>query len=424
MADSIFDLDEFKPLQAAWMARQQELAARASYYDGSVYSGTQKMLGWLFPRVGRAIKPLYLPLARAVDVDAGIIPGGWAFDEDAPEAWEQARSQVWAWSRWATSGVLYVHYGAVYGVSGLKVCDLREEKQILIVPVDPTCFMLTMAHSYNSVPAMALWIETRVGADGAEYEYAEVITPTMVRTFRNGKLFGYDQREPEYQNPNGFVPLVEVRHMEVGAKLGECTYQKAIPLLDEVNSLASQLAEIIRKNSDPQWAVMGAQGDDLKHSSDKIWFMPAGADVKILVPGIDVAGVLEFVREIRDQVFSSLPELAFDELRKKDQIATATLELQLMELVLKVKRCRPNYDDGLVQALRMAGRMAQSMEIGDLAALDEASLTFDQERPVLPLDPVTEMQLEMQALELEQARAVMMPEGGGRAGRDGGPPVP
>lgn len=423
MADSIFDLDEFKPLQPAWMSRQQELTARASYYDGSVYARAQQLLGWLFPRVGRAIKPLYLPLARAVDVDAGLLPGGWAFHDDAPETWGLARDQVWAWSRWATSGVLYVHYGAVYGVSGLKVADLRDQHQVVIAPADPTRFMLATTSAYDPTPTMAIWIEDRSGSDGGTHEYAEVITPTVIRTFRAGKPFGYDLREAVYPNPNGFVPLVEVRHIETGDTLGECTYQKAIPLLDEVNSLASQLAEIIRKNSDPQWAVAGARGDDLEHSSDTVWFLPAGAEAKILVPQIDIAGVLDFVREIRDQVTGALPELAFDELRKKDQIATATLELQLMELVIKMKRCRPNYDDGLVRAMRMAGQAARSMELGDVAALDDEALALDDERAVLPMDAQTAMQIEMQSLELDQARAVAQPAEGGRARRDGSAPL-
>ena len=424
MADSIFDLDEFKPLQATWRARQQELQRRAAYYDGSVYAQTAQLLGWLFPRVGQAIKPLYLPLSRAVNVDAGIIPGEWAFAKGAPEAWVKARSQVWKWSSWDTSGVLYVHYGAVYGVSGLKVADLRDAKRIVIAPVDPMCFLLQTTSAYDPTPTLAIWIEERQGAEGGTFEYAEVISPEAVRTFKAGQPFGYDERAPEYPNPNGFVPFLEIRHIETGHSLGECTYQSTIPLLDEVNSLASELAEIIRKNADPQWAVAGAVGDDLEHSSDNVWFLPAGADVKVLVPGIDIAGVLSFVQEIRDQVYGSLPELVFDELRRKDQVATATVELQLTELKLKVKRCRPNYDDGMIRALRMAGAAAASMGLGDIAVLDDEALALDNERGILPMDPATAMQLEMQALELEQARAMANLPEGQNAGRGSGAAVP
>ena len=145
----------------------------------------------------------------------------------------------------------------------------------------------------------------------------------------------------------------------------------------------------------------------LVHSGDNVWFIPGGGDVQALVAQIDIAGVLEFVREVRDNVHGALPELSFDELRKKDQIATATLELQLMELVLKVRRTRPNYDAGLVKALRMAGMAAANMNLPEISVLDDPMLELDGARPVLPLDPKTEMELESLALLLEQQRAAV-----------------
>ena len=92
-------------------------------------------------------------------------------------------------------------------------------------------------------------------------------------------------------------------------------------------------------------------------------------------------------------------------MRDKTQIATATLELQLMELVLKINRCRPNYDAGLVQALRMAGAAAQTMGLGDLGVLNDEDLEIDPERPVLPLDPMTAIQLELSEIALEREKA-------------------
>lgn len=393
MANSIFDLSEFKPYQAAWNARVLELTTRAAYYDGSIYQRTMGVLGWLAPRLGKSIKPLYLPLARAVDVDAGIIPGGWALAEDAPEAWANAMKTLFDSSRWQTEGVLYVHYGALYGVSGLKVVDDRAAKRIELVPCDPTHFMLVAAGQYTPENEMVLWIEKRTDEDGDEFEYAEVTTSQTIRTFADGAPAGFDGREPEYVNDLNALPVFEPPHIHVGDSLGECTYQKAIPLLDLVNEQASSLAEIIRKHAEPQWMVSGAEASDLEHSGNNIWFVPSGGDAKILVPGIDIDGVLEFVREIRDQVYGALPELAFDELRKKDQIATATLELQLMELVLKVKRTRPNYDAALVSAMQLAGVAAKQMKLPELAALDDPALTLDAERAILPLDPKTQLEL-------------------------------
>jgi hypothetical protein len=409
MSDSsIWEVEEFKPYRARWLSRSQELARRKSYYDGSVYLKWRDLLGWLAPRVYRQIKPLYLPLARAVDVDAGIIPGGWYFEDDAPDAWAKGRDTLFDWSRWNTEGVLYIHYGAMYGVSGLKIVDRRAEKRVQVLPIDPACFLLIESGQYDPAPSLALWVETRTDPTGASFEYAEVVSAEAIRTFKNGQAFGFDERDPEYKNELGFVPFVQVKHLNVGDELGEATYQKAIPMLDEVNKLASNLSEIIKKHTEPQWAAFGAEPGDLVKSGDNIWFFSLPeAKLQPVVANVDIPGVLDFIREIRDQVFGSLAELAFDELRKKDQIATATLELQLMELVLKIKRVRPNYDQGLADALRMAARAAASMGVRDLSALDDEELEFDQARPVLPLDPETEMRLEMQELALEREKMAL-----------------
>ncbi len=56
-----------------------------------------------------------------------------------------------------------------------------------------------------------------------------------------------------------------------------------------------------------------------------------------------------------------------------------------MELILLIRRVRPNYDRGLERAARMAGRAARSMGLAEIAALDDPALRFDPARPVLPV---------------------------------------
>jgi len=410
---SIFELPEFKPYERAWNIRIKTLTTRAKYYDGSIYDDAINGLSWLAPRIGQSIEPLYLPLGSAVDVDAGIIPGGWKLpDEDArAKGWQNAIDTVFDWSNWDTDGVLFVHYGAQYGVSGLRVADLRDVGRVIVQPIDPTLFMTIGMRAYDNTPDMSIMIERREDTDGKTFEYAEVITPSSIRTFKDGMPHGFDGRDPEYTNELKFVPFVEIRHIETGKPFGECTFQKAIRLLDSVNRMASDLKKIIDKNSDPQWAIMGAEPSELNHSSDNAWFLPADAKVQILVPQIDIEGVLAFIKEIAINVKKALPEKSFDDLREKDQIATATLELQLMELVLKVKRCRPNYDKGLKLALQMAGKAAKTMNLPEIAVLDDEELRFDDERPILPVDEEGQIKLEIARLELEQLRGNGIEEG-------------
>lgn len=421
MADkqgSIFDLEEFKPYKARWTARIKELSRRSSYYDGSVYGGDGKAMD-IFSKLARyapslrgQIRPLYLPLSRAVDVDAGIIPGDWKLAEDMPEDIVKARDDVFDWSEWNEDGVLYVHYAAQYGLTGLRIADLREQHRVILQPADPTTFMLVDNGLYDQWPRMSIQVESKQGEDGKTFEYAEVITSENIRTFKNGKPEGFDGRKDEEVNALKFVPFVEKQFIKTGAQYGEATYNKAIPLLDEVNTHATFLSDVIAKHTEPQWAIFGAEPSQLQHDGDVVWFIsnPEGR-VQALVPGVDIAAILEFIREIRDNVHGALPELAFDELKKKDQIATPTLELQLMELVLKVKRVRPNLDAGLVTALRMAGAAAKTMNLGDIAVLDDESLALDSNREILPMDPETRIQLRMQEISLEREEAALGGEG-------------
>lgn len=418
----LFELPEFEPYARQWQVRTDELLRRRSYYDGSVYKQTMNLMsGSLRARMEQRIRPLYLPLARAVDTDVGIIPGGWAWpDSDDMEGvteadidrWAAARRQVFDWSGWRTEGVLYVHYGAETGVSVLRVSDLREAGQVQLAPVDPATVMLVENGQYDIVPRMAFVLQTRM-LNGEMAEYAEVITPETVRTYADGLPVSIDGRPSEYPNELGFVPFVEIEHKKTGRPLGECTYQIAIPMLDEVNAIATDLAKNIKQHGDPQWVVIGAEASNLVHSGDNVWFIsnPQG-DAKPVVAQIDISGALAFIEAVASNMEASLPELAFDELKGKDQIATATIELQLMELVLKIMRCRPNYDQGLIDALRLCGRAAAGMGgLGDIAVLDDERLAFDADRPVLPQDRLDQIRVEEAELALEMQRHMASGEG-------------
>lgn len=65
-ADSIWDLDEFKPYVAQWNDRVRALQQREDYYTGKIFDQSAVSLKWLWPRLAQEMRPLYLPLARAV----------------------------------------------------------------------------------------------------------------------------------------------------------------------------------------------------------------------------------------------------------------------------------------------------------------------------------------------------------------------
>lgn len=393
---SIFELDEFKVHEGRWLARAQAFRVRRAYYDGSVYQSAWGALGWLRGRLGGAVRGLYLPCARAVNLDSGIVPGGWATEGAAPAQ----LAEVFGWSDWSIMGPLFVHYGALYGNVVLRVSDVRGAGRVVICPVRPEHVLLVRAGLYGREAVMALCVQ-RVEVDGRSVEYAEVVEARRVRTFIEGEAAGVDGRPASYDNALGFVPFVEVRHIDGGDELGACAFQDALNLLDAVNEVATDLAEIVKKHAKPKWAVLGADESDLSNEDD-IWTFPQGSDVKVLVPGIDVTGVLKFLQDTRMQVERSIPELAFDEIISKYNLATATVELQLAELVLLIRRVRPNYDRGLEMALGMAARALAGMGVSGYGEL--AAVRFDDGRAVLPVDRRATLELELLEAQIAAAK--------------------
>lgn len=394
--NSVFDREEYKEYKSRWESRKSILLKRRAYATGDIYNKR-----WRNPELQGEIKSLYLPLSKAVDVDAGIIPGindPWELQEDVPDAISEAMQTVFKWSNWSTDGVLYVHYGAQMGPTGLKVVDLQEEKRVMINPADPLKFMLVETNDYNPNPKMSFYVETR----GDGWEYAEVITPELIRTFKDGELTSFGEREPEYENAQEFIPYIETVHKRTGSVLGESTFDSVLPMLDAVNEIATALSTVIEKNVAPQWMAMGAEPSDMFKSSEAVWFMPEGSNVKALTANIDIKGVLEFVREIAQNVKDELPEKSFELLKSQKQIAAETLGIMLFDLILKINRVRPNYDDGLERAMRLAGRAAKKMGLSDIAVLDSEELQINSERQMLPIDPVTELKIKRSALELER----------------------
>lgn len=405
-AKSVFDLAEFKPYLHRYIMRRNEFLTRRRYYDGTIYQDSQFRLAH---KLYAATKALFLPLARAVDLDVALIPGvmePWKLDEDATPAQRTAQALLYRWSGWDVEADTWLEDGCTMGEGYLKV--VPNGKMVQLQRLDPALCLMTKHVDPESqeVVELVLIVDPQAeGASGEIYEYAEAITPGQIRTYRNGAPWGFDGRPDRWENPLGLAPVVGARHDAHGRP----TFAKCLPQLDSVNELASYLADIIGRHAEPQWAAIGVEQGELTRSGSNVWYLPAGADIKAILATIDVAGTLEFIKEIGAEMKASLPELAFDDLRVKDQIAAETLKVQLIELYAKVWKCRRRYDAALVEAHHLAALVAGMMGIGGLEALLDPHEVDDQ-RPVLPESRLQAIEVEQAELALEAQRQLLTGE--------------
>ncbi len=400
---SIFEDPQFKPYQMAYLGRRRLYLERRRYYDGTIYDdGAFRLAHKLYAQT----KSLFAFLARAVDLDVALVPGvmgPWQLNEGAASATLDAQAQLYEWSEWPIVSDNWLADGATTGEGMIKIVpdmDVRIVQLQRLAPED--CLLGQMMSEKGQIVPMALIVVPEMTDHAGErYEYAEVITPDEVRTFRDGGPHGYGGNPDRYPNPLGFVPVVATNN-DTGQRP---TFAKAQPQLDSVNELASYLADIIGRHAEPQWAVKGGEPSELVKSGDNVWFLPAGADVQAILASVDIAGTLDFIREVKGETKANLPELAFDDLRAKDQIATETLEIQLMELDAKIWKMRRRYDAGLMRAHRMA---ATAAGISGITGLEGLLLphALDFARPVRPVSRFDQIRLEEAELALEAQKQI------------------
>ncbi|MBK8990147.1 MAG: hypothetical protein IPM39_29470 [Chloroflexi bacterium] len=395
MSKSIFDLDEFKPYARQFMARRSRAARYWRYYKAEAYNNPQNgspMGQFVLSRIADATRPLFTPLARAVNLDVALIPGGWQLAATASQH-QDAMDVLFRESAWPVEGDLFVKYVASMGEAALYISDERVSKRLRLQSLRPDAYLVVPAGRYDPTPALAILLTAGTDEKGDVTEEATILQPNLVRTYVNGEPKGVDGRSPQYTNALGFVPIVECKN-DPGDGAGEPTFDDAIASLNQVNIQATHLANIIQKHVEPQWAAFGAEAGDLQKSGDLVWFFPEGSDVKAVLAAVDFDGVLKFIQEIKSEVKDSLPELSLSKLVGVERVAAATIELQMAEAVFKIRRMRKPVDLAVADALRLAGRVAADIGRPDLAALNDPTLAFDADRPVIGMDALTRLQIE------------------------------
>lgn len=375
------------------MERLNKFTTYRGFVDGSIYRNSQfRMIHRLYAET----KALFSFLARAVELDGALVPGvmqPWPLIDGTAETIIQAQKQLYEWSQWGIVGDEWLEDGASLGEAMIKIVPgdglvqlqrLKPELCLLVEHMDPT---------EQEIVDLALIVDRNCCDSGGEqYEYAEAITPTMVRTYRNGEPQGYGGNPDRYPNPLGFVPVVETDNDS------ECrpTFSKTLEQITSVNEFASYLGETIGRAIDAQWAISGAEQSDLVKSGHNVWFLPADAKIQAVIAQIDIPGALSFIQEVKAETKANLPELIWDELKSRAQIATDTLDIQLTELNAKIWKMRRRYDAGLIEAHHMAALAAQLSGVRGLEALMDPH-EMDYKRPVRMIS-------ETEMIALENAR--------------------
>jgi len=422
---TVLDLPEFKPYAARFAERTRRFNLYRRFVDGSVYKDVEfRVIHKLYAET----KALFSFLSRAVNLDIALVPGimqAWPLADGTSPAIEAAQKQLYEWSDWPITSDEWLEDGASLGEAMLKIVPSeagepyfnpvtrrfeQEPPTVKLDRIKPEICML-LDHfdpSTKAIVQMALIIDRNCRDNaGEQYEYAEAITPTQIRTYRNGEPHGYNGNPDRYANPLGFVPVLRTDNDSESRP----TFSITLEQITSVNEFASYLGKVIARAIDTQWAAFGAEQRDIIKSGSNIWFFDqADARLEAVTAQIDIPGALAFIQEVKAETKSNLPELVFDDLRMKAQIATDTLDIQLTELHAKIYKMRRRYDHGLTRAHQMAARAAQMLGIPGIEALLEAH-TLDESRPVRPVSEMEQIAIDNARMGRDMQRTLLAGDG-------------
>ncbi len=364
-------------------------ALAEGYYSNTAYSNISAYATKL--KVDRKsykhLRSLYNPVNRLVEFYVAKIYGGELDFESltsgaipllmASDPVKEAIRQLWQWSNWRSQKSVYVRYGTKLGDVALKVVDEPDKQKVRIEVVHPGKICDVDCDSVGNVKRAVLEYECDEPSLNRNltvktYIYREEIDQEMFRTFKDGKPFAYfnDARgNPvyEWRNEYGFVPLVLVKHLDMGLQWGASPFHAQYPLIDEINDQASLLNDSIRKMITPIWYMAGVQsraqlsvgdsgsknaGEGLRDEVPML-YGPVDSQPHSMAPTNDITSGGENLDRLLLEAQNNNPELALATIREGGDLTAPGVEAAFNDGVGKIKEAQGNYDDGTIRAFQM-----------------------------------------------------------------------
>jgi len=334
-----------------------------------------------------------------------------------------AIGQVWEWSRWQVIKDLVTLRGSILGDVGIRVMDDVDRGKVYLQPVHPGTIEDIDLDPFGNVKGYTLQ-EVREDPEkaGKDVTYTETAERdgdlVIYRTYRDNKPYAWNGTAEEWEEPYGFIPMVMIQHNNVGLDWGWSELQPARSKIHEVDDLASNLSDQIRKTVNPVWLFSGLNkpssapdvtGADSSTSRPQpgreemnaLYTTNPDAKALPLVAPLDIAGVVQHIQEVLQQLEGDYPELEYLKRRKElGNISGRALRTIQQDPVVKVQQRRAGYDDAIRRAQQMAVAIGGFREYDGFAGfgLDSyAAGDLDHQigkRPVFDVDPMDEIEQE------------------------------
>jgi hypothetical protein len=326
---------------------------------------------------------------------------------------------LWKASNWNSQKDITTLHGAVLGDTFLRIVDDTDRGKVYLDLIDPATVADITVDGFGSLKGYVIE-ESRPNPNKPDQmvDYREECfregDMVVYQTYLNNAPYPWNGIAAEWELPYGFVPVVHIKHNDVGRLWGWSELHPVRSKVHEVDDVTSMLSDQIRKTVSVKWLFnfkrpvtatfpvttpTPTQGhyEPGREEENAIYSTTENANAIPLVAPLDITGTLEHITGLLEEIERDYPELKLDRMRASGDVSGKALRVARQPTETKVLQRRANYDHGLARAHMMA------ISIGGFKGYDGyAGFNLDSysrgdlehhigRRPVFSADPMDEL---------------------------------
>ena len=349
--------------------------------------------------------------------------------EATAAALRRAISLFWQWSNWASQRTQVPLHGSVLGDAFVQIVDNTQRERIYAKIVHPSLVKAVDEDDFGYVKGYAIEYDRMLSGTANKVTYSEIVSrdgdDVVYQTFANGKPYAWGDAfddsgnlVAEWRVPYGFVPMVHIRHNDMGLDWGVSEMLPHVGLFREVDDQASKLNDYVRKTVDAPWLLAGVpkpqsnpqatgrtatdnKPEPGREETPFLYATDPSAKPHPLIAPLDIEATGTNIDRLLGKLEDVYPELALSKVRKSgSELSGRAIRLIQRDAEAKVQAYRGTYDSALVRLQQMAvaiggWRGYEGFEGFGLESYDKGELNHAiGQRPVFTNDPLDEEELE------------------------------
>lgn len=359
---------------------------RYYYFSNGLYDALRSAL-YQVGAEDESLRPLRNPAARVVEFYAaklwpGALPGALDVVAENDRIIDPIR-QVWEWSNFGARKQVWARWQALYGDVFVKVASDAEAGRVWYQLIDPRYV------SDFSVDNRSYLRYVQIDIPRDEMTYTEIWSKDA-GTLRvwDGHTLGAGASVEALGQPDrltaltelgiDFVPVVHVRHRDVGDRRGAGAFQMVLDQIDEANRMATRLHRMLFRHNRNLWVLranavdksgrpmppprVGTDGTDtLEVGDDSVIRLPGNSQLDSMVPQINYEAALSVLNAHVLELENELPELRYYRLQDAGELSGRAIKLVLSAATDRLYEARGNALGALARLGAMALTMGQQV---------------------------------------------------------------